>query len=143
MNQGAHQESQRDEEVKEHVKQYLEKFSQEGLEEVQEQLLDKETVDEKARLFVKGGMKDVELFEELIHQFIMYSLQNEGYDGLSEYAHVEDICLNFMKRVNKLEFAASQFSKYLQFAISVLSDKEVVDSLVRYAFDVIYSKITF
>lgn len=41
---------------------------------MQEQLLDKETVDEKARLFVKGGMKDVELFEELIHQFIMYSL---------------------------------------------------------------------
>lgn len=62
--QGNH--SSRDSNVAEEVKQYIEKYGEEGLEEIQDALLDKETTNEKARLFIKGGKKDIDLLEQIL-----------------------------------------------------------------------------
>ena len=68
-------------------------------------------------------------------------MQTGDLSVLEQVERFDDIKETFMRRANRKEFPTLKYLVYLQFAAVATQDQEVIDGLIRYGFDHLYSKL--
>eukprot|EP00347_Sterkiella_histriomuscorum_P017000 403351044 len=125
-------------------KEAIDQYKQEAVQEMMdEMLLDVTVTNEKIRLFFKNGQKDIEMFDQIIHQIQMYAMEQGGIEGLEVFDNIIEITTLFKKRAENLEFATGKYAIYLQYAAVVLRESPLIDSLLRHGFDYMYDKMSW
>lgn len=83
-------------------------------------------------LYYRKGKEDWNLFDKMIHQFVMHgmTLAEDDATSLTELPHFKQMCSDFEKRTMNRQFAAVRFSIYMHFAMFFHSKQKLVVELI-------------
>jgi hypothetical protein len=98
-------------------------------------------LNERVRLYFKKGQKDYDEFDNILLQLSMHVMQTGDNGVLEAVERLEDIKETFRRRANRNEFPTIKYLIYLQFSAVVAQEQELVDGLIRYGFDHLYTKL--
>ena len=96
-------------------------------------------VEEKIRLHLKHGGKDIDFFDEILQQLLMITMYGES--PIDNINHIDEVVSTFSRRAKKREFPAVRYTVYLNSAAVLARDLELVMALCLYGHDVIYEKL--
>lgn len=71
----------------------------------------------------------------------MHVMNTYDQQSISQLDKLEEINTAFIRRAGRKEFPTIKYLVYLQYSALLGKDEELMDSLVRYGFDTVYSKL--
>jgi hypothetical protein len=92
------------------------------------------------RLYYKSDSVNWDDFDSILLQLTMHTLNSE-VDQTADITDIEKVKAQFLRRAQRKEFPVAKFIIYLNSAVTLVQDIQLMHELLKYGLDVLYPKL--